>query len=131
MAERGHRGQDITAAQVRERRSRNRRGRWSELAASALLIAKGYRILAWRWRSAAGEIDLIAVRGRRLAFIEVKHRATAEACEAAIYETQRRRVRRAADLWLARHVAFQTYDLAFDVIHAVPRRLPRHIEHGL
>src|SRR5262245_36647438 len=51
-----------------ERLARYRRGRLSELLAAALLMAKGYRILARRCRTPYGEIDLIALRGSRLAF---------------------------------------------------------------
>ena len=53
---------------------RERRGRIAEWIAAAFLCLKGYRILARRYRSKLGEIDLIAVRGRRLAFVEVKRR---------------------------------------------------------
>src|SRR4029453_6459230 len=59
-----------------ERIGRYRRGRLSEWLAAAALLAKGYRILGRRVRTPYGEIDLIAVRGRRLAFEEVKLRAT-------------------------------------------------------
>ena len=59
-----------------ERIGRYRRGRVSEWLAAAVLLAKGYRILGRRVRTPYGEIDLIAVRGRRLAFVEVKRRAT-------------------------------------------------------
>jgi Holliday junction resolvase-like predicted endonuclease len=48
-----------------DRVRRYRRGRFSELVAAAALLAKGYRILARRCRTPYGEIDLIAVRGRR------------------------------------------------------------------
>ena len=59
-----------------DRIARYRRGRLSEWVAAAALLAKGYRILGRRVRTPYGEIDLIAVRGRRLAFVEVKRRAT-------------------------------------------------------
>ena len=59
-----------------DRIARYRRGRLSEWLAAAALLAKGYRILGRRVRTPYGEIDLIAVRGRRLAFVEVKRRAT-------------------------------------------------------
>jgi len=52
-----------------ERRVRLRRGRVSEALAAAVLIAKGYRILGRRVRMRAGEIDIVAVRGHRLAFV--------------------------------------------------------------
>ena len=120
-------GTAISAA----RRRHDRRGRLSELAAAAFLMAKGYRILARRLKTPVGEIDLIARRGRRVAFIEVKLRANLEEAEASITSRQRTRVHHAADLWLARHPRYQEFDLGFDVIFLLPRRWPIHIENGL
>ncbi len=114
-----------------ERRRRHRRGHVSEWIAAAFLMAKGYRILARRFQTPAGEIDIVAVRGRRLAFVEVKRRLTRAAAEASITERQGERIRRAADLWLARRPAYQRYDIAFDLVFLVQGRWPRHIENGL
>uniref|UniRef100_UPI0025F8626B YraN family protein n=1 Tax=uncultured Hyphomicrobium sp. TaxID=194373 RepID=UPI0025F8626B len=61
-----------------QRRTRERRGHTAEWAAAIALMVKGYRILARREKTPLGEIDLIAVRGRRVAFVEVKRRATLE-----------------------------------------------------
>ncbi len=65
-----------------DRLARYRRGRLSEWMAAALLMAKGYRILGRRIRTPHGEIDLVAVRGSRLAFVEVKRRLTRGEAEA-------------------------------------------------
>ena len=81
-----------------ERRLRLRCGRMSEALAAAVLIAKGYRILGRRVRTRAGEIDIVAVRGKRLAFVEVKRLATREDAEAALSARQAVRIRRASDL---------------------------------
>lgn len=113
------------------RRRRQRRGRSSEWLAALLLVAKGYRVLARRYRTELGEIDIVARRGRRLAFVEVKARPTLADCEAAIAPQAARRIRRAAELWLARHPADRECDIGFDVVFIVPRRWPRHIENGL
>lgn len=114
-----------------ERRARDKRGRRAEWFAAMALRLRGYRILAKREKTPLGEIDLIVVRGRRLAFVEVKQRATLEAAEAAITAAQRARIRRAANLWLAKNIAFQSHDLGFDIVFLVGRRWPRHIENGL
>jgi putative endonuclease len=108
-----------------------RRGRLSEILAAAALIAKGYLILGRNVKTRTGEIDIIAVRGKRLAFVEVKRRATLEDAEAAITARQAARIRRAADSWLAQRTRYHGYDLAFDVVLMVPRRWPRHIPNGL
>jgi putative endonuclease len=118
-------------ARAAERRLRLRRGRGSEALAAALLIAKGYRILGRRVRTRAGEIDIVAVRGKRLAFVEVKRRLTREDAEAAVSARQAARIRRASDLWLAPRPRYHGHVFAFDVILLVPGRLPRHIPDGM
>jgi putative endonuclease len=91
---------------------------------AAVYIALGHRILGRRFKTPVGEIDLIALRGRRVAFIEVKRRATVEDAEDAITLTMRRRVRRAADLWLARNPRFHGHEIGFDLVFVVPWRFP-------
>jgi hypothetical protein len=62
---------------VSEKRIRAYRcGRFAEAIAALLLRAKGHRILARRYKTPVGEIDLVALKGRRLAFVEVKQRRT-------------------------------------------------------
>lgn len=108
-----------------------RRGHAAETLAAVCLMMQGYRVLARRFKTAAGEIDLIVVRGRRVAFVEVKRRATRLACEEAVTPRLRSRVRRAADLWLARNARYQTYDLGFDLVFVLPWRLPVHMRDAL
>jgi putative endonuclease len=119
------------ASGAAERRMRLRRGRISEAFAAAVLITKGYRILGRRVKTRAGEIDIIAVRGKRLAFVEVKRRLTREDAEAAVSARQAARIRRASDLWLARRPRYHGHVFAFDVILLVPGRPPRHIPDGM
>jgi putative endonuclease len=99
----------------------------SEIVAAALLMAKGYRILARRHRTPRGEIDLIAVRGRRLAFVEVKRRTSLGEAEAALTSRQRQRMLQAAEHWLGRNPTFLSHRLGFDAVLVVPRRWPRHL----
>jgi putative endonuclease len=113
------------------RRARYRLGLRAEWIAAFALRLRGYRILARRVKTPLGEIDLVAVRGRRLVFFEVKRRATYAECEAAITPTLRARVRRAASLWLARHPRYHAHDQGFDLVFLVPARWPRHIVNGL
>ena len=115
----------------RERLARLRRGRFAELIAACLLIAKGYRILARRHRTPHGEIDLIAERWKRVAFVEVKRRATMADCEAALTPRQAERIGRAADQWLARHARFRDHDIGLDAILVAPGHLPRHLPNAL
>ena len=109
------------------KRAAERRGRLAELAAVLLLTLKGYRVLARRVRTPVGEIDLIARRGRVLAFVEVKARSAEDAAAEAVTPGQRRRIARAAAWWLARRPAFGDHVLRFDAVLVAPRRLPRHV----
>lgn len=113
------------------RRARYRLGLRAEWMAAVALRLRGYRILARRVKTPLGEIDLVALRGRRIAFVEVKRRATYPECEAAISPELCTRVRRAADLWLAARPRYQSHDQGFDVVFLVPGRWPRHIVNGL
>ena len=115
----------------RIRKNRYRSGLWSETIASAALIAKRYRILERRFSCSSGEIDLIAVRGKRLAFIEVKRRATLEAAQASITDAQRTRIADAADIWLSRHGQYHGHDISFDVVFVLPWRWPVHLKNAL
>lgn len=105
-----------------------RRGHRSELLAAAALIAKGYRIVARRYRTKLGEIDLIARRGDLVLIVEVKARPTlAEAMEAIAYESERR-IEGAADLWLVRQRDHDRLSLRFDMVAVLPWRWPVHVE---
>jgi putative endonuclease len=110
-----------------DRRAAEERGRRAELVAAWFLRLKGYRVLARRYRTPVGEIDLVVRRGRLVAFVEVKARATVDEAAAAVSAGGRRRVARAAAVWLAAHPAAGGYDLRFDVVVAAPWRLPRHL----
>ncbi len=109
------------------RRAAERRGQWAETLAALYLRAKGYRIIARRFRSRAGEIDLIARRRRHLAFVEVKARARAGQAAWAVTPRQQARIARAAEHWLAINGAEQDLDMSFDVVLIAPWTWPRHI----
>jgi putative endonuclease len=115
----------------RERRARLRRGTAGELAAAALLLLKGYRILARRHRTPYGEIDIIAAKRQRIAFVEVKRRATRDEAEAALTPHQAGRIQRASDYWIARHPAYQSREIGIDAVLVLPRRWPIHIPNAL
>jgi len=114
-----------------ERRARLRRGRFAEVLAAAALMAKGYRIIGRNVKTRAGEIDIIAVRGERLAFVEVKRRLSLGDVEAAVGARQAARIRAAADYWLAKRPRYHQHVQGFDLVLLVPRRWPRHIPNGL
>lgn len=109
------------------RQQAERRGHRAEARAAWFLRLKGYRILARRWRAPVGEIDLIARRGRLVAFVEVKQRPSEADAVEAVTASAQRRIARAASAWRAAHPAAATLDCRFDVVVCVPGRLPRHI----
>lgn len=104
------------------------RGRKAERRAAWWLRLHGWRILGQRLRVRTGEVDLVARRGRTLAFIEVKWRDRAEDLDHAIDEYRLRRVAAAAEM-LAPRFARPSDDIRIDVMLLAPRRLPRHLVH--
>ena len=83
------------ARRTAERRRAERRGKSAELLCLWHLRLKGYRILARRYKTPMGEIDLIARRGDTVAAIEVKARADFDRAGAAITHRQQQRIMRA------------------------------------
>jgi putative endonuclease len=104
-----------------------RTGLSAETRAAAYLMAKGYRILARRFRTPHGEIDLIAKRRNLIAFIEVKARATLDDAAFAVTARQQSRIIDAAQGWLIAHPEHAELELRFDAILIAPRSLPRHL----
>ncbi len=102
------------------------RGRRAETLAAWYLRAKGWRILGQRVRTLVGEIDIVARRGRTVAFVEVKARATTAELDFAIDTHRLKRVAAAANALTARY-ASKGEDVRIDVILIAPRRLPRHV----
>jgi putative endonuclease len=110
----------------RERERAERRGRRGETLAAWYLRLKGWRIIARRVKTPRGEIDLIARRGRTLAFVEVKWRATEAELALAIDAYRLRRVGAAAEV--VSHRFARADDITrIDVLLLAPARWPRHI----
>jgi putative endonuclease len=108
------------------RQAAEKRGRGAETLAAWWLRLHGWRILARRARVPGGEVDLVARRGRTLAFVEVKARATAHAADIALDPYRLRRVVTAAERLAPRYMR-DGDGVRIDVIYIVPRRLPRHL----
>ncbi|MFC7536840.1 YraN family protein [Sphingomonas sp. GCM10030256] len=108
------------------RHSAERRGRKAETLAAWWLRLKGWRILAQRARVPGGEVDLVARRGRTLAFVEVKARASEQSAALSLDRNRLRRVAVAAERLSARY-GEGCDTIRLDAIYVVPRRLPRHI----
>ncbi|TPW01007.1 MAG: hypothetical protein FD125_2816 [bacterium] len=114
-----------------ERQQARHRGKMAETLAAVWLRLKFYRILArglaGRRGSGAGEVDIVARRGKIVAFVEVKSRPSPTEAAESLGPAQRRRIERAASAFLARHPDLTGCDIRFDAILMAPGRLPRHI----
>ena len=109
-----------------KRRKAERGGRRAERLAAWWLRLKGWHILGMRVRTPVGEVDLIARRGKVLAFIEVKARATEADAALALDEYRLRRVMRAVEALLPRYMR-DGDTVRLDAMFIVPWRLPRHM----
>ena len=107
------------------RRRAERRGRLAEWLCRWHLRL-GWHIVARGWRCSAGEIDIVARRGKILAIIEVKSRGEVAVAANALASRQRRRIARAAEALLRSRPDLAGCDVQFDVMLVAPRRLPRH-----
>ncbi|HEY4134376.1 MAG TPA: YraN family protein [Alphaproteobacteria bacterium] len=109
------------------RRKAWRAGQRGERLAVWRLRLAGWRILARDWRCPAGEIDIVAQRGRLVLFVEVKARSDAGLAGEAIGRRQQGRIAGAAALFLARHPHLAGHDARFDAMLVAPWRWPVHL----
>ena len=100
----------------------------AESRAAAFLIAKGFRILTRRFKSPAGEIDIVARRRQLLVFVEVKARPDFDTAAESVTPRQRQRIAAAAEAWLDKYGSDGFQDIRFDAILVAPGKLPRHIQ---
>lgn len=115
----------MTAAASRKRAEAY--GRLSETIAALYMFFKGYRVVARRYRSSQGEIDLIVRRGKTLVFVEVKARGKTGKAAEAISHRQKDRISRAAQVFLQQNTAFSRFDLRFDALLVGRHQCPVHI----
>jgi len=114
---------------MRDRRAAEARGRDGESRAAWYLRLRGWRILDRRVRTPVGEVDLVARRGKLIAFVEVKTRATAAELDFAIDEPRLARVAAAAEYLMPRYTQ-PGDDIRVDVLLLAPGTPPRHIENA-
>jgi putative endonuclease len=99
-----------------KRRKAYERGHQAEAQAAGMLERRGYKILNRRYRSPAGEIDLVALNGRHLAFVEVKSRRHLSDAAYSVTERQQRRIADAAGYWLQTNPDYLDSDMSFDAV---------------
>jgi putative endonuclease len=104
----------------------HRAGHGSEWLAAALLMLKGYQVLGFRLKTRAGEIDILARRGKILSVVEVKRRATLESALNALSPDQYDRLLAAGRAVLRQRPSLADHVLRIDMVALAPRRFPRH-----
>ncbi len=103
-----------------------KRGRRGEALAAWFLRLKGWRIVGTRVKTPRGEVDLIARRGKSIAFVEVKARAHTSDLATAIDASRLRRVAAAAEILLPKY-GKSCENMQIDVIMVAPWRWPNHL----
>ncbi len=112
-------------SETRKRQRAEQWGRRAEDIAALRLQLTGWRILARRARTGAGELDIVARRGSVLAFVEVKARGNLETALGAVTPRQRQRLLRAAAIWRGKRPDLNMLEVRFDLIVCAPWQLPR------
>jgi putative endonuclease len=111
--------------------SSDAKGRRAENVAALTLRFQGWQIVGRRFTSGrgsgAGEVDLVARKGKILAFIEVKARPTCEEALAALTNEQKKRIARGAEAWMAKNPAESKTFIRFDVIAVPESGRPLHL----
>ena len=105
-----------------------KRGHRSEWLAAWALRLKGWRIVAKRFKTKTGEVDLIARRRDLIIMVEVKARASLIEAMDSVTPTAQRRIEAAGDIWLARQPDFSKLSVRYDLVAVLPRQWPVHVE---
>lgn len=104
-----------------------RKGVDAEYVAAQVLRRRGFCILDKRYRTPAGEVDLIVSDHRALAFVEVKRRSSQTDAGEAITPRQQARITGAAEVWLHEHPEYADREITFDAVLICPCSPPQHI----
>jgi putative endonuclease len=111
-------------------RTSHRTGLIAERIAVWCLRAKGYRILAQRYKTRYGEIDIVARHKDTIVFIEVKARKLKNDALESVTHKMKTRIERAALLYIAQHEYAQDMGVRFDFIALSPPFFFRHLDNA-
>lgn len=106
------------------------RGILAEGAAEIFLRAKGYKIIERRYRTKVGEVDIIALDGEYIVFIEVKARPTLDEALFSITPRMRGRISDAAMAFLSENPNYTMRPMRFDVMAVKLPFTIRHMENA-
>lgn len=115
---------------ARDRRKAQEDGRTAEVIALWFLRLKGWRLLAQRYKTPVGEVDLVMRRGGVTAFIEVKARGSVDGAVESVSPRQARRIAAAARHFLMEDRKAALQACRFDIVAVSPYHWPRHIENA-
>lgn len=109
-------------------------GKFAEFIAKCYLGLLGYFVIASRYSVgrglSAGEVDIIAKRGKTIVFIEVKKRATLPLAMESIFSRQQARIYNSAEVFIAKHPKYASFDCRFDAICFNKYYFFRHIKNA-
>ncbi len=105
------------------------RGVKAERLAALWLQVKGYKILARRYKTSVGEIDLIIKKNNLIAFVEVKARATNDQALESLTFKMRQRIERAAAYYIS-HNKCDGFDMRFDLVTVTPPFFMQHLDNA-
>ncbi len=118
----------MNAPAARDRRKAYRRGLRAERLAALALMLKGYRIVAKRYQTPVGEVDLIARKGDLIALVEVKARKDVQTALDSVTHTAQKRIQNAGEWWINRQADAGQLSWRCDIVAVIPRRWPVHFE---
>lgn len=106
---------DIRNKKTCDMAKHNELGQWGEQIAADLLVTKGYAIVERNWRAGNMELDIVAMKGSRIVFVEVKTRSTdfVDPADAVDRRRMMRMVRAAHSYVRSREIP---HEVQFDVI---------------
>lgn len=104
------------------------KGYIGEWIACAILLFKGFSIVARRYKTKCGEIDIVAKKKKILIFVEVKARKNSEKCFVAITPKQMRRIQRASAIFVKNNPKYESFFARYDVILVANWTFPIHVE---
>jgi len=116
-----------------KRRQAEQRGRWAEQYTLFWLRAQGYRLLARRYQSPMGEIDLIMRRGTKIIFVEVKYRKSHKNLETSLPPRQQNRIALGAADWITKFTQTLKGNEIFqiDVVWITPFSKPKRLQNAI
>lgn len=106
----------------------NRLGKWGETIATEYLVTQGYAIVERNWHVGHYEIDIIATKGNRIIFVEVKTRKSADYDPLdAVDQRKKQHMVRSANAYLQTNEL--PFEVQYDIVTIIGDQYRYEIEH--